>query len=90
MFLWFLKLRVLGCAGTVVEEFVRLRPKMYSQKYRNAEKRTAKGVKKTVIDDDLKCEAYQACLIDNCVLRQKINLIRSYGHPLFSVTMNNI
>ena len=34
------------CAGTVVEEFVGLRPKMYSLKYRNAEKITTKVVKK--------------------------------------------
>ena len=78
------------CAGTVVEEFVGLRPKMYSLKYGNSEKRTAKGVKKTVIDKELKHEAYRACLTDNCIMRHKMNLIRSYGHQLYSVTMNKI
>ena len=76
-------------AGTVVEEFVGFISKMYSLKYGNAEKRTAKGVKK-LIDKKLKHEAYRACLTDNCVMCHKMKVIRSYGHQLYSVTMNKI
>ena len=34
------------CGGAVIEEFIGLRPKMYSLKYGSQEKKTAKGVKK--------------------------------------------
>ena len=41
------------CGGSVVEEFVGLRPKMYSLKYGSQGKKTAKGVKKCVMENQL-------------------------------------
>ena len=40
-----------------------------------------------MIDKELKHEAYQTCLTNNCVMRHKMNLIRS---QLYFVNMNKI
>ena len=37
-----------------------------------------------------KHEACLACLTDNCIMRHMMNLVRNYGHQLYSVTMNII
>ena len=76
------------CGGAVIEEFVGLRPKMYSLKYGDQEKKTAKGVKKCVIEKQLKHEAFRACFANQSDMRHNMNMIRSYGHQLFSVTVN--
>ena len=76
------------CGGAVIEEFVGLRPKMYSLKYDGAEKKAAKGVKKCVMEKQLKHEAYLSCLKDRTEMRHEMNMIRSYSHKVFSVTVN--
>ncbi|XP_033729514.1 uncharacterized protein LOC117318662 [Pecten maximus] len=76
------------CGGQVIEEFVGLKPKMYSVKCGEIEKKTAKGVKKCVIDKQLKHEAYQLCLQQKWAMRHKMNLIRSFDHQLYSITVN--
>ena len=50
------------CGGAVIEKFIRLKPKMYSLKYGSQEKKTAKGVRKCVLEKQLKHEAYLTCL----------------------------
>lgn len=47
------------CGVKPIEEFIGLRPKMYSLLYDGMEKKTAKGVKKCVIDKHLKHQAYK-------------------------------
>ena len=47
------------CGGQPIEECVGLRPKMYSLLYGGLEKKTAKCVKKAVIDKHLKHESYK-------------------------------
>ena len=47
-------------SGIPIEEVVLLRPKMYCIKSQNAEKRTAKGVNKTVVKEQLRFEQYKA------------------------------
>lgn len=76
------------CGGSVVEEFVGLRPKMYSLKYGSQEKKTAKGVKKCVMEKQLKHEAYRACLENKTEMRHEMNMIRSYSHQVYSITVN--
>ena len=76
------------CGGAVIEEFVGLRPKMYSLKYGDQEKKTAKGVKKCVIEKQLKHKAFRTCLANQSDMRHKMNMIRSYGHQLYSVMVN--
>ncbi|KAK3088565.1 hypothetical protein FSP39_020689 [Pinctada imbricata] len=74
--------------GKVVQEFIGLKPKMYSLMCHGGdEKRTAKGIRKYVIDKYLKHEAYKTSLSNHCSLRHSMNMIRSYGHQLYSITV---
>lgn len=75
------------CGGKPIEEFIGLRPKMNSLLYDGMEKKTAKGVKKCVIDKHLKHQAYKQALYDYCSMRHSMNMIRSYNHRLFSVSV---
>ena len=76
------------CGGAVVEEFVGLRPKIYSLKYGDQENKKAKGIKKCVIEKQLKHEAFRNCLANRSDMRYQMNMIRSYGHQIYSVTVN--
>ena len=49
-------------AGKQITLFVGLRPKLYSYKIEEKEKRKAKGVKKNVIEKSLEIEDYKKCL----------------------------
>jgi hypothetical protein len=51
------------CGGAVVEEFIGLRSKMYSLKYSGKEKKAAKGITKSVIQKELRHNAYRECLL---------------------------
>lgn len=75
------------CGGKPIEEFIGLRPKMHSLLYDGMEKKTAKGVKKCVIEKHLKHQAYKQALYDYCSMRHSMNMIRSYNHRLFSVSV---
>jgi hypothetical protein len=83
------------CAGSVIEEFVGLRCKMYSLIYKNTkhvtrEKKTAKGVKRKVVEARLKHDLYKACLFESKIEMCSMNQIRSYNHQLYSVSMKKI
>ena len=64
------------------------RPKTYSLKYGDQENKKAKGVKKCVIEKPLKHEAFRTCLANRSDMRHQMNMIRSYGHQIYSVTVN--
>ncbi|KAK3083783.1 hypothetical protein FSP39_003181 [Pinctada imbricata] len=76
------------CGGRPIQTFVGLRPKMYSLQYDGLEKKTAKGVKKAVIDKHLKHTSYEQALFGHCSLTHSMNMIRSYNHQLYSVSIN--
>ena len=71
------------CAGTVVKEFVGLRPNMYSMLYGEKEKKTAKGVGRSYMRD-VKHSMYVKCLMENQPTTAHFNVIRSYVHQVFS------
>ncbi|XP_041361970.1 uncharacterized protein LOC121377941 [Gigantopelta aegis] len=76
--------------GSVMEEFVGLRPKMYSVLYEGKEKKIAKGVSKTVIKKVLKHTMYKKCLFEHSQLRHSMTNIQSVNHQLYSVATNMI
>ena len=78
-------------AGTPIVEFVGLRSKMYSY-IKTDEKggKTAKGIKKNVIKNDLKHEDYKNVLLNNKQLHHKMKTIRSRKHQLGSYEINKI
>ena len=78
-------------AGTPIVEFVGLRSKMYSY-IKTDEKggKTAKGIEKNVIKNDLKHEDYKNVLLNNKQLHHKMKTIRSQKHQLGSYEINKI
>ena len=77
------------CDGKIIEEFVGLRPKMYSMVFDGKEKKTAKGIKRTEAKK-LKQDMYRSCLFDENIQMCHMNQIRSFGHQLHSISINKI
>lgn len=77
--------------GAPIKEFVGLKSKMYS--YINSlkkENRTAKGIKKNVIKNNLNHDTYVDTLFNKKVLYNKMKTIRSMNHQLFSFEINKV
>ena len=71
------------CAGIPIEEFVGLRPKMYSMVYGGKEKKTAKGITRAC-QRRMNHEQYRNCLFDGTQTMVVGNIIRSEAHQLYS------
>merc|ERR1711951_319926 len=78
------------CAGAIVEEFIGLRSKMYSLSYEGKEKKTAKGVKRRVIEFNIRHRNYKDSLLNNQIQYSDMNQIRSYNHKVYHMTINVI
>ena len=77
-------------ASIPIKEFVGLRSKMYSLLIGEKEKKTAKGIKKSVIRSRLSHRAYRDVLLNEKLTRATMNLIRSARHKLYSITCNKL
>ena len=76
-------------AGIPITEFVGLRSKMYSYvKDNDKGGKTAKGIKKNVIKNDIKHEDYKNVLFNNKQIHHKMKTIRSEKHQLGSFELN--
>lgn len=76
--------------GEAPKEFVGLRSKMYSLLSKKGEKKTAKGVVRTVRQKKLKHANYKKCLFMNCRIRKNMKTIISKNHELYSITTNKV
>jgi len=79
--------------GVPIREFVGLRAKMYSNLADNGKvKKTAKGVKKSYMEKNIKHENYKAALFDKSQMRQSatFNMIRSRNHKIQSITVTKV
>ena len=77
--------------GKIIEEFVGLRAKLYSYKmFKGKEEKKCKGIKKSVIKNNISHEDYKECLWSQKPQMRKMNVIRSYNHEIFSETVNKI
>ena len=78
-------------AGIPITEFVGLRSKMYSYvKDNDKGGKTAKGIKKNVIKNDIKHEDYKNVLFNNKQIHHEMKTIRSEKHQLGSFELNKI
>ena len=78
-------------AGVPITEFVGLKSKMYSYIKDNGEgNKTAKGVKKNVIRNDMRHVNYNDVLMNNTQMRHKMRSIRSVKHQLGTYEINKI
>ena len=77
--------------GVPIVEFVGLRSKMYSYiKDNNKGGKTAKGIKKNVIKNDITHENYKNTLFNNEQMYHKMKTIRSENHQLGSYEINKV
>ena len=78
-------------AGVPICEFVGLRSKMYSYMKDNQKGgKTAKGIKKNVIKNEIKHENYRDTLFNNEQMHHKMKTIRSQKHQLGSYEINKV
>ena len=78
-------------AGVPITEFVGLKSKMYSYIKDNGEgSKTAKGIKKNVIRNDMRHVNYNDVLMNNTQMRHKMRCIRSVKHQLGTYEINKI
>ena len=78
-------------AGIPIVEFVGLRSKMYSYMKNNQKGgKTAKGIKKNIIKNNIKHENYKDTLLCNQQLHHTMKTIRSEKHQLGSYEINKV
>ena len=74
-----------------ITEFVGLRSKMYSYiKDNNKGGKTAKGIKKNIIKNNIKHEDYKNVLLENKQMQHTMKTIRSSKHQLGSYEINKV
>ena len=77
--------------GIPITEFIGLRSKMYSYiKDNQKEARTAKGIKKVVIKNNIKHADYKEVLFNNKQIHHTMKTIRSSNHQLGSYELNKV
>ena len=77
--------------GEITDEFVGLRAKLYSFKiFKGEESKKCKGVKKLVVKKNITHENYKNCLFTGKEQLQKMNIIRSYAHEMFTEEVNKV
>ena len=78
------------CAGLPIQEFVGLRPKMYSLLYSGGkEKRTAKGITRAN-QRRMKHEQYKTSLFQGKATSVVGHIIRSHDHELYSEKVKKV
>ena len=78
-------------AGIPITEFVGLRSKMYSYMKDNQKGgKTAKGIKKNVIKNNIMHDDYKETLLNNKQMYHKMKTIRSENHQLGSYELNKV
>ena len=78
-------------AGIPITEFIGLRSKMYSYMKNNDEGgKTAKGIKKNIIKNNITHENYKNVLFNNKQMHHTMKTIRSNKHQLGSYELNKV
>ena len=80
--------------GNPIHAFVGLKSKMYAytfeQNGKEIQAKKAKGVKKSVVQNQIKYEQYLECIEERKVLICNMKQIRSYDHQLYNISMNKL
>ena len=76
--------------GRPFKEVVVLRPKMYSVKDAKKNIRKAKGVKKTVVEKEIRHEHYKEALFEKKQLWHGMNMLCSEGHEIYGLRVNKV
>ena len=74
--------------GEIIEKLIGLCAKLYSYKmFEGKEEKKCKGIKKSVIKNNISFDNYKKCLWDQISQKIKMNVIRSHKHEIFSETV---
>ena len=77
------------CSNYLMIEFVGVRPKCYAfSKESNIgieEKKTLKGIKKSVVQNNINLQDYKNCVLDNKTKYDNMKTFRSYDHNVFTI-----
>lgn len=76
--------------GTPVQEFCGLRPKMYSMLSTKGEKKTAKGICRSVVLKKVRHAQYRECLFKKKLTVEEMKRIVSNRHELFTVRQTKL
>ena len=80
--------------GNPIHAFVGLKSKMYAytfeQNGKEIQAKRAKGVKKSVVQNQIKYEQYLECIEERKVLICNMKQIRSYDHQLYNISINKL
>ena len=80
--------------GNPIHAFVGLKLKMYAfiyeQNGKEVQAKRAKGVKKSLVQNQIKYEQYLECTEERKVLICNMKQIRSYDHQLYNISMNKL
>ena len=77
--------------GDIIDEFVGLRAKLYSYKiFEGEESKKCKGVKKSVVKMSIAHEDYKKCLFTRKDQIQRMNVIKSHMHEVYTEEVNKI
>ena len=75
--------------GHPIKEWIGLRPKMYSLKLMDdKEKKTGKGIKKSVLKKEIKHADYKDCLFNQQEYSHSMKTFRSQQHELYTVSQH--
>ena len=79
------------CAGRAIEEYVGLRPKMYSiLEASGACIKKAKGVKKNVVKKHIRHEQYREALFGKKTFHHSMDVLRSEKHHIYGLHLNKV
>ena len=76
--------------GEIIEEFVTLRPKMYSYRTSEKESKKCKGIKKSLVRKSITFEDYKNCLFSGDILYKSQLMFRSSHHRIQTMEVNKI
>ena len=77
--------------GTIITEFVSLRPKLYSyKKLDGSEDKKCKGIKKCVVKKTLMFEDYKNCLFKDSTEYRSQLMFRLIRHEIFTLEVNKV
>lgn len=76
--------------GELILKFVGLKSKMYSIKTVTDEKKRAKGVKKSVLANEIEFDNYVECLKNSSVIRRCQNTFRTSLHQMYTIRQEKV
>lgn len=63
---------------------------LYTENNRSVEKKTAKGIKKSMTKRNIRHDNYKACLFDKKLKKASMNQICSHNHDIYSIALNKV